>query len=159
MFKVVDNFIDKGDLAVLKSVLESNSFPWYFEKKSVKDSNNKLDYHFGHNFYLNDNVSSDSLKLLNPIIDKLKVNSLIRVKANLTMRSDKNLHTTPHIDQTFDCKVALYYLNTTNGPTTINDKKVDSIENRIVLFDSNIKHFFSTCTDQLTRTTINFNYV
>ena len=159
MFKVIDNFIDKDNLTVLKSVLESNSFPWYFEKKSIKDSNNKLDYHFGHNFYLNDNVSSDFIKLLNPIIEKLKVNSLIRVKANLTMKSDKPLNTTPHIDQTFDCKVALYYLNTTNGPTTIGDKKVDSVENRIVLFNSSVKHFFSTCTDQSTRTTINFNYV
>lgn len=158
-FKVIDNFIDVGELAVLKAVLESNDFPWYFQKTSVKGSSNKLDFHFGHNFYLNDNVSSDSIKLLNPIIEKLKVNSLIRVKANLTMKSDKPLNTTPHVDQTFDCKVALYYLNTTNGPTTIGDKKVDSIENRIVLFDSSVKHFSSTCTDQLTRTTINFNYV
>ena len=159
MFKIIDNFIDMGDLAVLKAVLESNDFPWYFQKVSVKGSNDKLDCHFGHNFYLNDNVSSDFIKLLNPIIEKLKVNSLIRVKANLTMKSDKPLNTTPHIDQTFDCKVALYYLNTTNGPTTIGDKKVDSVENRMVLFNSSVKHFFSTCTDQSTRTTINFNYV
>ena len=159
MFKVIDNFIDMGDLAVLKAVLESDDFPWYFQKVSVKGSSDKLDCHFGHNFYLNDNVTSDFIKLLNPIAKKLKVNSLIRVKANLTLKSNKQLNTTPHIDQTFDCKVALYYLNTTNGPTTIGDKKVNSIENRIVLFNSNVKHFFSTCTDHSNRITINFNYV
>ncbi len=159
MFKIIDNFINEGDLAVLKSILESNSFPWYFQKTSVKGSSNKLDCHFGHNFYLNDNVSSDHIKWLNPIIEKLKVNSLIRVKANLTMKSDKQLNTTPHLDQMFDCKVALYYLDTNNGPTTIGDKKVDSVQNRIVIFNSDVKHYSTTCTDQLTRTTINFNYV
>ena len=141
MFKIIDNFINEGDLAVLKSILESNSFPWYFQKTSVKGSSNKLDCHFGHNFYLNDNVSSDHIKWLNPIIEKLKVNSLIRVKANLTMKSDKQLNTTPHLDQMFDCKVALYYLDTNNGPTTINNKKVDSVQNRIVIFNSDVKHY------------------
>ena len=160
MFKIIDNYLSTKDHLILQEVCESNNFPWYFQKRSVnlKDKN-KFDFHFGHNFYLNDNVSSDSIKLLNPIIEKLKVNSLIRVKANLTMKSDKPLNTTPHIDQTFDCKVALYYLNTTNGPTTIGDKKVDSVENRIVLFNSSVKHFFSTCTDHSNRITINFNYV
>jgi len=159
MFKIIDNFINEGDLAVLKSVLESNSFPWYFQKTSVKGSSNKLDCHFGHNFYLNDNVSSDHIKWLNPIIEKLKVNSLIRVKANLTMKSDKQLNTTPHLDQMFDCKVALYYLDTNNGPTTINNKKVDSVQNRIVIFNSDVKHYSTTCTDKQTRITLNFNYV
>ena len=51
MFKIIDNFIDMGDLAVLKAVLESNDFPWYFQKVSVKGSSDKLDCHFGHNFY------------------------------------------------------------------------------------------------------------
>tara|TARA_R100001163_G_scaffold28616_1_gene22930 strand:+ start:202 stop:681 length:480 start_codon:yes stop_codon:yes gene_type:complete len=159
MFKIIDNFINMGDLAVLKSVLESNSFPWYFQKTSVKGSSKELDCHFGHNFYLNDNVSSDHIKLLNPIIEKLKVNSLIRVKANLTIKSDKQLNTTPHLDQMFDCKVALYYLNTNNGPTTINNKKVDSVQNRIVIFNSDVKHYSTTCTDKQTRITLNFNYV
>ena len=159
MFKIIDNFINEGDLAVLKAVLKSNDFPWYFQKISVKGSSDKLDCHFGHNFYLNDNVSSDSIKLLNPIIEKLKVNSLIRVKANLTMKSDKQLNTTPHLDQMFDCKVALYYLDTNNGPTTINNKKVDSVQNRIVIFNSDVKHYSTTCTDKQTRITLNFNYV
>jgi len=159
MFKIIDNFINMGDLAVLKSVLESNSFPWYFQKTSVKGSSKELDCHFGHNFYLNDNVSSDHIKLLNPIIEKLKVNSLIRVKANLTIKSDKQLNTTPHLDQMFDCKVALYYLNTNNGHTTINNKKVDSVQNRIVIFNSDVKHYSTTCTDKQTRITLNFNYV
>jgi len=159
MFKIIDNFINEGDLAVLKSILESNSFPWYFQKTSVKGSSNKLDCHFGHNFYLNDNVSSDHIKWLNPIIEKLKVNSLIRVKANLTMKSDKQLNTTPHLDQMFDCKVALYYLDTNNGPTTINNKKVDSVQNRIVIFNSDVKHYSTTCSDKQTRITLNFNYV
>ena len=71
----------------------------------------------------------------------------------------KQLNTTPHLDQMFDCKVALYYLDTNNGPTTINNKKVDSVQNRIVIFNSDVKHYSTTCTDKQTRITLNFNYV
>ena len=159
MFKIIDNFIDMGDLAVLKAVLESNDFPWYFQKVSVKGSSDKLDCHFGHNFYLNDNVSSDSIKLLNPIIEKLKVNSLIRIKGNLNPITPKPFNSKPHKDQAFDCKVALYYLNTNNGYTVINDEQIKCVKNRIVLFNSSVEHYGVTCTDEPTKLAINFNYV
>ena len=160
MYKVIDDYLSTEDHLVLKEVLESNNFPWYFQKRSVnlKDKN-KFDFHFGHNFYLNDNITSDYFKILNPIIEKLKVNSLIRIKSNLKIVTSKPFNSKPHKDQSFDCKVALYYLNTNNGYTIINNKKVNSIKNRIVLFDSSVEHYGVTCTDELMRIVINFNYV
>tara|TARA_R100001244_G_scaffold28393_1_gene27685 strand:+ start:31 stop:510 length:480 start_codon:yes stop_codon:yes gene_type:complete len=159
MFKKIDNFINKEEHLIIKNVLESNNFPWYFSKQSVTGTKNKFDCHFGHNFYLNDNITSDYFKLLNPIIKQLKVNSLIRIKGNLTLGTNKQIESTPHIDQTFDCKVALYYMGTNNGSTIIEKKKIKSIENRIVLFNSDVIHTSTMCTDTPTRITINFNYV
>ena len=159
MFKIINNFINKEEHLIIKNALESNNFPWYLNKNSVKGVKNKFDFHFGHNFYLNNNVTSDFFNLLNPIIKQLKVNSLIRIKGNLTLGTNKQIESAPHIDQTFDCKVALYYLGTNNGLTTIEKEKVESLENRIVLFKSNVKHYSTTCTDQPRRITLNFNYV
>ena len=160
MFKIINNFINKEEHLIIKNALESNRFAWYFQKHSVlSDPQNKFDCHLGHNFYSNDNVTSDYFKLLNPIIKQLKVNSLIRIKGNLTLGTNKQIESAPHIDQTFDCKVALYYLGTNNGPTIIEKKKIESIENRIVLFNSDVTHYSITCTDTPTRITINFNYV
>ena len=160
MFEVKDNFINEEEHLIIQNVLESTNFPWYFQKHSVvSDPQNKFDCHLGHNFYLNDNVTSDFFKLLNPIIEKLKVNSLIRTKGNLTFGTNKQSKSAPHVDQTFDCKVALYYLGTNNGHTIIKNEKVKSIKNRIVLFNSDVIHYSTTCTDTPTRITINFNYV
>ena len=160
MFKVIDNYLSEDNHLRLKDILESNNFAWYFQKRSVNlKDNNKFDFHFGHNFYFNDNVTSDYFKFLNPIIEKLEVNSLIRIKGNLNVVTSKPVNSKPHKDQPFDCKVALYYLNTNNGYTVINNKKVKSIKNRIVLFDSSVEHYGVTCTDEPIKVVINFNYV
>ena len=54
---------------------------------------------------------------------------------------------------------AIYYLNTNNGFTKFeNGDKVNSVANRIVIFDSNLKHTGTSCTDSYARLLINFNY-
>ena len=63
-----------------------------------------------------------------------------------------------HVDQTFKCKVALYYINDNNGYTMIGDKKVESKSNRMVLFNSNQKHYGTNSTNFNNRIVINFNY-
>ena len=53
-----------------------------------------------------------------------------------------------------------YYVNTNNGYTEFesNGMKVDSVENRLIIFDSNEKHRAVTTTDTPRRSVINFNY-
>ena len=54
---------------------------------------------------------------------------------------------------------AIYYLNTNNGFTKFeNGDKVNSVANRMVIFDSNLKHTGTSCTDAHARMLINFNY-
>ena len=49
-------------------------------------------------------------------------------------------------------------MNSNNGYTSINKDKIESIENRILLFDPSVEHNSVTCTDEKVRLNINFNY-
>jgi len=67
-----------------------------------------------------------------------------------------------HIDLEDDFlkyKTAIFYLTTTNGFTTIGDKKVKDIKNRLVVFDGTIKHCANTQTDKTERLLININFI
>ena len=127
MFKVIDNYLPESDFFVLKEAIESEIFPWYLVTKSSHKSSNRFDYHMGHAFYVPDNggkINSGNFDVLISLIKKIKVNSLIRVKANLKFVTNKIIKSEPHIDQErFDCKVAIFYVNTNNGYTMIGDKK------------------------------------
>ena len=64
-----------------------------------------------------------------------------------------------HTDVQYKCKTGILYLNSNDGYTSFEDgTKVESVENRFVTFDSNIKHSGTTCTNQKVRLVLNINY-
>jgi hypothetical protein len=167
--KVIDNFLDKDSFVSIKeSLLYSKSFPWYIGSvlnEQYKDSSGNFpkkesNFQFFHNFYKNIYPTSDYMYLIAPIIDKIDPLSILRIKANLTMKTEKNIETGYHFDTDYLCKVAVYYVNSNNGYTIFkNGEKINSVENRIVIFDSNKEHSASTCTNEMFRCVINFNYI
>jgi len=156
--KVIDNFLPEEEYLRIKNVMESTDFPWYFNPTKINTSKSIFNFHFGHVFYVNNAINSDFFELLNKIIEKLKPLSLIRIKANLTPVTHKLIKYDAHTDQEFPSKAALYYVNTNNGYTVFGDKKVESIGNRIVLFNANEKHYGTNSTNCKDRIVINFNY-
>jgi len=160
MYKVVDNYLDVEQHLILKTIMESNEFPWFYTKCKSKptDKPKIFDYQFNHIFYINNNINSNFFNDLNPILDKLKPLSLIRIKANLNPATKNILEYDYHKDQDFKCKVALYYINDNDGYTMIEDKKIESKGNRMVLFNSDVKHFGTNSTNCNNRMVINFNY-
>ena len=159
MYKIIDNYLNKSDHLILKTIMESNEFPWfYLEKKVTTDKSGLFKSQFNHIFYINNNINSSFFKNLNPILNKLKPLSLIRIKANLNPPSEKIVEYAYHKDQEFKCKAAIYYVNNNNGYTKIDDKKIKSKENRMVLFNANQKHYGTNSTDCNNRMVINFNY-
>ena len=160
MFKVINNFLTKEEHEKLKNTLESPTFPWYFIKGKVNktDKPNLFDYQFVHIFYKDNFVNSDFFDHLNPIIKKLDPLSLVRIKANLNPITNKLIKSEKHSDQDFECKTAIYYVNDNDGYTMIEDKKVKSESNKIVLFNSNQKHYGTSSTNCNNRMVINFNY-
>ena len=139
-----------------------DEFPWYYGDEIVRPGNpynDPNDYQFYHIFEYEDDLF-DLLKNTS-LFSLLGATEVIRVKANLNPRTIFNKGGGWHIDYTDDppIKTSILYLNTNNGYTKFKKGgKVKSVENRIVIFDSNLKHQGVTCTNEQRRVLINFNY-
>ena len=158
MFKIKDNYLSVEDHLVLKTIMESDTFPWYYLKGKVTKKERLFDYQFVHIFYKDNVVNSDFFPSLDPIVKKLQPLSLIRIKGNCNPISNKLIEFDEHPDQFFKCKAAIYYLNDNNGYTMIEGKKVESKANRMVFFNSDVEHFGTNSTNCNNRMVINFNY-
>ena len=158
MFRIEDNYIDAEKSLDLKLMMESNNFPWFFLQGKVTKTDKLFDYQFVHIFYKNYSVNSSYYNYLDPIIDKLKPLSLIRIKANLNPITNKLVEFDKHPDQFFKCKAAIYYLNDNDGYTMIGKNKVENKANRMVLFDADKEHYGTNSTNCNNRMVINFNY-
>ena len=92
--------------------------------------------------------------------EKLNSNNLHRIKANLRPRSFFSRSGGGyHVDGCPCSHTSIYYINTNNGYTKFKNKgKVKSVENRMVVFSSHLEHQGYTCSDQLNRVVVNFNY-
>ena len=94
-----------------------------------------------------------------PILNKIDHRVLIRCKANMYPSTPVITHHDPHVDLEYEHKGAIFYFNTINGVTVLEDgTEIESIENRLLLFDSSKKHNSTSCTDAKVRVNINFNY-
>ena len=159
--KVIDNFLDEKDFGRIKSMLNGSLFPWYYSP-TVVAQNNDNQFQFCHMFYQNCKETSDFINVLNPVLYKLNPTALIRIKANLLLKTIDPVIHDYHAD--FDWKhkwwSAIFFINTNNGKTLFKniDKEIISKENRIVIFDGRLEHTGTTCTDQRNRILINFNY-
>ena len=159
MFEVKDNFLPEKEYINIYTLLTDEYFPWYFNNyKTLSHTGELFDYQFTHTFYKDNEISSPFFKSLKPLIDKLNSRALVRIKANLNPITQELIKSKSHTDQDFECKVAIYYLNTNNGYTMLEDKKVESKANRMVLFDSSIFHYGTNSTNCNNRMVINFNY-
>ena len=171
MVKVIDNFISQSESDKLRDFMMSGQMPWFFNTgildatdatdgiEFYKKDPGEKDYQFTHQFYRNYGFVSELSHILNPILEKLGAASLIKIKANLSPGTEKNIEGGYHQDYDFKCKTAVYYVNTNNGYTKFNnEEKIESVQNRFVEFDSFTDHTGATCTDQKSRVVINFNY-
>ena len=158
MYKVIDNYLNEGDHLILKTIMETNEFPWFYFDKKVSTDEGLFKSQFSHHFYRNNNINSEYFNYLKPILDKLKPLALVRIKANLNPPSEKIVESAYHKDQEFKCKVAIYYVNDNDGYTLIGKKKILSKKNRMVFFNSDVKHLGTNSTNCNNRMVINFNY-
>ena len=167
IIKTKNNFLNKKDFKNLKDPMLGTDFPWYYNSTKVdkEGKDNLNNYQLTHTFFFDGKINSGAFNLIEPILQKLKVKKLIRVKANLVPRTFRIHKFETHLDQEEDYKAAILYMNTNNGYTYFNnggrhgsDKFVNSKENTIVLFKANQRHYGTTCTNEKIRVLINFNY-
>ena len=161
--EIIDNFLEEIIfINVLHQVL---GLTWkYFPGKSstITSIPNELNnYQFNRVLKKEDSEDYDNLDIISPILEKLNVNRLIRAKLNLSpYMGEKIIEYDMHVDTDLNCKTAVYYLNSNNGYTLFeNGTIINSIRNRIVIFDSNLRHCGTTCTDQKNRIVLNLNFI
>lgn len=155
--KIIDDVLPKPIFREMRDVMLGHDFPWYMS--DGVDFVNDGKRQFFHMFYANQMPLSDHFQFIVPFQKYLGAASLLRVKANLLLKTPEVIKHNMHVDQDIRCKVAVYYLNTNNGYTGFEDgSKVESKENRLVIFDSTTFHHGTTCSDADVRAVINFNY-
>ena len=116
-------------------------------------------------FYIGVHVS-DSFNIISPLLQGVQVLAIHRIKANLEINKNKRIYSGFHYDwsdnkgnPTDNMNVGIYYVNSNNGYTELEDGTIiDSVENRMVFFPSNIKHRGVSQTDTKVRCVINFNF-
>ena len=84
---------------------------------------------------------------------------MIRAKVNLYTKTPQIIEHTMHKDFEFEHKGALFSLNSCDGYTLLEDgTKIDSVANRMLIFDASKNHASTTCTNQNVRMNINLNF-
>jgi len=157
-YQIIDNVLSQEQADTIENVMYStNDFPWFFNH-GVTYADNK-DFYFVHLFYRNHNVSSTFFYLIEPLIEKLCPRALIRIKGNLYPLDETDNQADWHVDYNYQHSGAIYYVNTNNGSTMLTDGTcIDSVKNRLLIFEPHTLHKSISCTDMPARVNINFNF-
>lgn len=155
-YEIIDNFLPEEVYKTVNEVMLGQEMDWNFNR-GVNRPNDGF-YQFTHVFYSNHQPVSRFYPLIQPIIDQINPVAIVRIKANMHIQQPEKIQHGFHYDVD-NCITAIYYVNTNNGKTVFeNGMEVDSVGNRLFVFDSNEEHTGTTSTDTLQRCVINFNY-
>lgn len=165
--EIFDNFLEEEYFNQLKSLFLNPYFPWYIQPHVVdNDSVDGFmgnDSQFTHIFSEENQINSDYYQYLSPLLEKLNVNYIRRIKANLTTKTPETHWYEYHTDYSYDLddsKTGILYINTNDGKTSFdNGIIVSSKENRFLKFPTKILHTGSTHTDiPYCRIVLNINW-
>ena len=162
MVKIIDYFLPKDEFEIINKFIFSDDFPWFFvgtinEEYEKKD----LESYFVHHIFDRNVGYSKYANPFRKLLVSLNAKSFIRVKANMYLRTHNLDVHKAHIDYPYKHKAAIFYVNTNNGKTILHDKygtEVDSVANRLLIFDAHKKHSSTSTTDTKCRVNINLNY-
>jgi len=154
--QILDNVLSEKRFDKLYESITDHSFPWHLQTSGVSVPGDGR-YQFTHQFCDPRGARSPFDSLMEPMYYRLGVNKLYRCKVNLTLKTKKTCVFFPfHTDisfadgliKPFDYSTAIFYLNTNNGYTLFEDgTKVDSVANRMVMFNGNTKHTSASHTE------------
>lgn len=164
-YQIIDNFLDQDTFLKIKKEIYGPNLPWFHNEFLVyedeKQENNTWNWQLTHTFYNNNIPRSEKFYLLEPLLVKLNPAAIMKIKANLMPRTNEIIVHKFHTDITSWTagKTAVFYINSNNGYTLFeNGDRVESIENRMLVFDTDMMHTGTSCTNARNRCVINFNY-
>ena len=176
MVEITDNFLLEEDHKRIEKVMGSKEFPWYHHIVQLDKTNHpspiigmdkslELQSYFTHSFLQHsedyDYEWSNWGDIARLILVKLEAERVERVRGVISMKRAEHEIDGWHVDQEDlpGMRVGIYYLNTCNGCTILEDGTVvDSVANRMVTFPVDMLHTLVTHTDTESRTVINFNF-
>ncbi len=164
--KVIDNFLTDDEFRMLELTvmnLHDCDFPFYIQK-SVAHRGEKTEpwsWMGTHILYHQREPKSPFFSMIDHMfLDRIEMRSLLRIKANFFPWTPE-VRTHPlHVDYSFENMGALFSINTCDGYTLFEDgTKVNSVANRMMFFDPQVKHSSSTTSNAHGRYNINFNFL
>ena len=168
--QVIDNFLSTKDWQrIEKTMITGGLLPWCYNNMKVSGDDSINNYQFTHEFFNFHSINgpcqrseSSHLEILKPLVDKLNMVALHRIKGNLEPLKAERHYSNWHTDinpPTKNMTTAIYYVNTNDGYTEFeNGRKVKCFKNRFVSFPSNLKHRGVSQTDNKVKCIINLNY-
>ncbi len=169
--EIIDNFLSQSEFEELKTFLMSPRSQWRFVNfiahKDGRDGDK--DGYFVHSFRDCDPKTFKDRFPISPnyqVIDnlmvgikkKVKFKQILRIRSSLYPRREKQIPDPFHVDYQFNHKVCIFYVNSNNGYTLFeNGDKVESVANRLMIFDGTEKHCSVVQTDEPARYIININ--
>jgi len=167
MIKIIDNFLDVSVLNNIKNIINRDDYDWCLWKK-VNPNSTDGQFQFAH-VYINDNVITKNMNdnIVNFIMQKYtndtnKNLKICRARVNLFLKAETNSGFGYHVDieDSNDFLTLLLYLEDSNGFTEFkNGQKIQSKENRAIIFPANVEHQTVSHTDIQFRTNININFM
>ena len=158
---VIDDVLPSEEFTQIKEAIMHDQFDWQF-RKGIKDYKDPA-CQFVHTFHIQgmQATTQERFSLMYPILNFIQPAGILRIKANLNQKTAEHYETGLHVDVMVPGSLtAIFYINTNNGYTYFEDgQKIESIENRMVMFPSNIPHAGATCTDEDRRVVLNLNYL
>ena len=164
---IIDNYLPIDSFNFLKKNTIGNFRFDLYKKESVSGIDTNEGWYFSHTFseIFNDgktNLSPD-FSILQPILNKIFPQKLIRAKLNLYPSTGSIIKHNFHIDYPYPHQGMILSLNTCNGKTIIKNRPfnigIKSIANRALFFDPSEYHRSTTCTNAYYRSNIIFNYL
>lgn len=159
--QVFDNYFSLDYFYSLKNKVMEENFKWTFGTKLNHNQINNNDTYFVQNIYQNYIPLTVLWEDINYILNEhLHARGVLRAKANLYLKTPEIVEHAKHVDFDIPHKGAIIYLNTCDGFTRLDDgTKIESVENRLLLFDSSKPHNSTSTTNAIGRYNININYV
>lgn len=153
-YQIIDNLLEKEDFESLCSTILDKNFLWSINNSQESDT---LFLELLH--YTNHQPLSEFYNEVVPIMRKVQMLGLVEVKSNLYFGNTYTQSFKKEKQYDFSVGTAIYYINSNDGYTMLEDgSKIESKENRILLFENSNWYYETNCTDNSCRVNITFNY-
>lgn len=147
--EVLQDALQKHDFINFYQHLSSPQFPWFLSHRS----NNGLD--LLHVFYDNFSFVSNFSDYIKKIIHTLQPEAMVGAYARLNWYKKNTVETY----EASQCHTAILFVNTNDSFYKINDSKINSVANSILVINPNVRYSYNLQINNYPVVTIAFRFL